>query len=116
MNPTARDYNNFRYLWYVGLSRACDDMVIYCDSDRNVWYELANCSPNLYKFMGKQLKLIEPVFEKNIRRPSSITELLKTKYKINLNKREYMFELGLIYPEFNRYKQWNKLFKKIIAI
>jgi superoxide dismutase len=44
------------------------------------------------------------------------TELLKTKYKINLNKREYMFELGLIYPEYNRYKSWNKLINKITSI
>ena len=41
---------------------------------------------------------------------------LKTKYKINLNKREYMFELGLIYPEFNQYKNWNKLINKITSV
>ena len=44
------------------------------------------------------------------------TELLKTKYKINLNKKEYMFELGLTYPEYNRYKGWNKLINKITSV
>jgi hypothetical protein len=44
------------------------------------------------------------------------TELLKTKYKINLNKKEYMFELGLTYPEYNRYKSWNKLINKITSV
>lgn len=89
-NPTSRDYNNFRYLWYVGLSRACDDMIIYCDYNKNVWYELAKCNPNLYKFMGKQIKFIEPIFEKNTKRPSSITELLKTK---EIFTEEFMLEL-----------------------
>ena len=89
-NPTSRDYSNFRYLWYVGLSRACDDMVIYCDSNKNAWYEIAKCDQNLYKFMGKQIKFIEPVFEKNIKRPSSVTDLLKTK---EIFTEEYMLEL-----------------------
>ena len=44
------------------------------------------------------------------------TELLKTKYKINLTKKEYMFELGLMYPEYNRYKGWNKLINKITSV
>jgi superfamily I DNA/RNA helicase/DNA polymerase III epsilon subunit-like protein len=89
-NPTSRDYNNFRYLWYVGLSRACDDMIIYCDYNKNVWYELAKCNPNLYKFMGKQIKFIEPTFEKSTKRSSSITELLKTK---EIFTEEFMLEL-----------------------
>jgi hypothetical protein len=43
-------------------------------------------------------------------------ELKKTNFKIDLLKSEYMFELGLINPEFNDYKNWNKLIKKIISI
>ena len=89
-NPTFKDYNNFRYLWYVGLSRACDDMVIYCDYIKNVWYELSKCNKQFYKFMGKQIKFIEPIFEKNIKRSSAITELLKTK---ELFSEEFIVEL-----------------------
>jgi DNA polymerase III epsilon subunit-like protein len=89
-NPTSRDYNNFRYLWYVGLSRACDDMIIYTDYTKNVWYEMAKCHQKLYKFVGKQLKFIEPIFEKCIKRSSSITELLKTK---EIFTEEVLFEL-----------------------
>ncbi len=89
-NPTSRDYNNFRYLWYVGLSRACDDMIIYTDYTKNVWYEMAKCHPKLYKFVGKQLKFIEPIFEKSIKRSTSITELLKTK---EIFTEEVLFEL-----------------------
>jgi hypothetical protein len=89
-NPTFKDYNNFRYLWYVGLSRARDDIIIYCDSNKNVWYELAKCNQQYYKFMGKQIKFIEPIFEKNIKRSSAITELLKTK---EIFSEEFIVEL-----------------------
>jgi hypothetical protein len=43
-------------------------------------------------------------------------KLLKNKFKINLNNDEFMFELGLTYPEYNRYRGWNKLIKKIVSI
>ena len=43
-------------------------------------------------------------------------ELKKTNFKIDLIKTEFMFELGLNKPEFNGYKNWNKLIKKIISI
>jgi hypothetical protein len=42
--------------------------------------------------------------------------LRKNRFKINLDKTEFMFELGLIYPNFDRYTKWNKLIKKIISI
>ena len=42
--------------------------------------------------------------------------IIEKQYKIDLNKREYMFELGLIYPEYNRYKSWNKLINKITSV
>jgi len=44
------------------------------------------------------------------------TELKKTKFRIDLVNKEHMFELGLTYPEFNRYKTWNKLINKITSI
>lgn len=42
--------------------------------------------------------------------------LIKTKFKIDVTKKEYMFELGLIQPEFERYRNWDKLFKVIKSI
>ena len=42
-------------------------------------------------------------------------ELNKTNFKIDLLNPEYMFELGLTYPEYRSYKNWNKLIKKIIS-
>jgi hypothetical protein len=43
-------------------------------------------------------------------------KLRKSKFKIDLNKPEFMFELGLTQPEYNRYRQWDKLIKKIKTI
>jgi hypothetical protein len=43
-------------------------------------------------------------------------ELAKNKFKINLNNPEFMFESSDGQAEFKRYKQWDKLIKKIISI
>lgn len=43
-------------------------------------------------------------------------ELGKTKFKINLNNPEFMFEKSNGQAEFKRYKQWDKLIKKIISL
>ncbi len=43
-------------------------------------------------------------------------ELTKSKFKINLNNPEFMFESSNGQAEFKRYKQWDKLIKKIISI
>jgi hypothetical protein len=42
--------------------------------------------------------------------------LFKSKFKIDLLNPDYMFELGLTQPEYNQYKNWNKLLKKIVTI
>ncbi len=43
-------------------------------------------------------------------------ELKKNNFKIDLKNKDYMFEEGATQPEFNRYRNWNKLIKKIISI
>ena len=43
-------------------------------------------------------------------------ELKKTNFKIDLLKPEFMFELGLNKHEFNGYRNWSKLIKKIISL
>jgi hypothetical protein len=43
-------------------------------------------------------------------------ELKKNNFVVDLTNPEYMFELGLTYPEYNRYRNWNKLIKKIVSI
>jgi hypothetical protein len=43
-------------------------------------------------------------------------ELRRTKFKIDLTKNNYMFELFLKMPDYNIYQNWNKLIKKIKSI
>lgn len=43
-------------------------------------------------------------------------ELTKSKFKIDLKEPEFMFETSDGQAEFRRYRQWNKLIKKIISI
>jgi hypothetical protein len=42
--------------------------------------------------------------------------LRKSRFKINVNHKDYMIEHSYGESEFKRYKQWNKLIKKIISI
>ena len=43
-------------------------------------------------------------------------ELNRTNFKIDLMNPDFMFELGLNKPEYNHYKNWNKLINKITSI
>ena len=42
--------------------------------------------------------------------------LSKTKFKIDLENKEYMFESNQVRPKYDEYRNWNKLYKKIISI
>ena len=42
--------------------------------------------------------------------------LNKTKFKIDLKNKEYMFESNQVRPKYDEYRNWNKLYKKIISI
>ena len=43
-------------------------------------------------------------------------KLRKSKFKIDLNNPEFMFETSTGQSQFRKYKQWNKLIKKIVTI
>lgn len=77
--PSETEYNNFKYLWYVGLSRAENEIIMYVDNEKSAWYELNKCEKNIYNLYGKDLKLIPPKFDNKEKKPSSITELLRNK-------------------------------------
>ena len=42
--------------------------------------------------------------------------LSKTKFKIDLENKDYMFESNQVRPKYDEYRNWNKLYKKIISI
>jgi hypothetical protein len=43
-------------------------------------------------------------------------KLRKCRFKIDLTNPDFMFSLDLTKPKFDQYKQWDKLYKKIISI
>jgi hypothetical protein len=43
-------------------------------------------------------------------------ELKKTKFKLDLMNSDFMFELGLVKPDYNCYSNWNNLINKIKSI
>lgn len=53
--PTESDYNKFRYLWYVTLSRAIDKMVIYVDNTKKIFPEIYAVPNFLYTVKGTPL-------------------------------------------------------------
>lgn len=77
--PTLEDYNKFKYLWYVALSRAKEELVLCVDNTKNIWPEFKACNKDSYILVGKPLKFREPKFSEKPAITHSITELLKSK-------------------------------------
>lgn len=62
--PTLRDYNMFKYLWYVGLSRSMYQLRIYVDCNKYVWPLIKDMPTDLYKLEYNNNDL--PYLDKNI--------------------------------------------------
>lgn len=54
--PTEEKYKEFKYLWYVGLSRAKYKMRIYIEEKKTPWYELKMCPTNYYRNENKMIR------------------------------------------------------------
>ena len=80
MVPTEEKYKEFKYLWYVGLSRAAYDLNIYVDKNKMVWNELKRCPINMYDSNNKPKIVKEIKFNSEIQPVYySVTEVLNTK-------------------------------------
>lgn len=55
MTPSQERYKEFKYLWYVGLSRAAYDLNIYVDKVKTPWDELKRCDSTLFHYKNKKL-------------------------------------------------------------
>ena len=93
MMPNEEKYNEFKYLWYVGLSRACYSMNIYIDRKKFSWFELKNCPRYLYFAENMQFKLLDKLNFKEEIKPSyyTVTGLLNSKKYFD-DKHLYVFE------------------------
>ena len=111
--PNEDKYNEFKYLWYVGLSRACYSMNIYIDKNKFSWYELKNCPRNLYFTENNQFKILDKLNFKQEIKPIyyTVTELLGSK-KFFDDKHLYVFEKLIKYEVveenlFSNYEEHN---------
>ena len=82
--PSEEKYKEFKYLWYVGLSRAEFDLNIYIDRKKLPWYELKNCLPNLYK-----IENLEPSFPSELKFQDEIVPIYHTITEI-LGSKKYL--------------------------
>ena len=48
IRPTLEQYNEFKYLWYVGCSRAEYQLKIYVDKEKFVWPLLKDIPKDIY--------------------------------------------------------------------
>ncbi len=60
--PTYEDYNRFKYLWYVALSRAKQELIICVEESNNPFPELTNIDSNLFEIAGTPLN-IKSIYE-----------------------------------------------------
>ncbi len=76
--PTIEKYKEYKYLWYVGLSRAMDELSIFIESGKPAWTELQYVEKSLYEFIGEKPTYLNQLAE-NEKRPElfSITKLLE---------------------------------------
>jgi thymidine kinase len=91
-NPTEEEYNNFKYLWYVTMSRAREKLIIYVDSDKYIFPEITNVPKELYIHKGEKFK-IKKEFNK-ITKPNvyNVTDIIEK------------FDENIIYEFINKFK------------
>ena len=64
----------------------------------------------------KQVVLVNQDYSYSNEYKIMFDSLRKSRFKIDVTNNDFMFENSDGYPEFKRYKQWNKLINKIISI
>jgi hypothetical protein len=64
----------------------------------------------------KSVALIKQVYAFSEEYDKMYKALSKTKFKIDLENKDYMFESNQVRPKYDEYRNWNKLYKKIISI
>ena len=81
ISPTEEKYKEFKYLWYVGLSRASFDLNIYIDKNKLPWNELKKCETKYYENENLKPKFVRELkFQEEILPVyNSVTEILGSK-------------------------------------
>jgi DNA polymerase III epsilon subunit-like protein len=64
-NLSQEDYNHYKYLWYVALSRAKYELLVCADCDTSCWNELQSCPENTYIVEGDEVVVKPQSFTSN---------------------------------------------------
>jgi DNA polymerase III epsilon subunit-like protein len=73
--PTIENYNEFKYLWYVALSRAMESMHIFVDDTKFIFPH--NCNPEHYELIGNIRKMGKLCFREETSLDSySVTDII----------------------------------------
>ena len=110
--PSEKEYNNFKFLWYVALTRAIEKLIIFVDNTKDVFYELFKIPEELYIREGKILnkKPDRIIFAGEMVPESfSVTEIIKNneyfdeKVKYDFKKKfNFIIEKEEIFENFNK--------------
>ena len=97
--PTVDKYNEFKYLWYVGISRCRFNLRIYIDSNKTCWHELKSVNPKLYGIENGTIR-----YERELHFNEKIKPIEYSVTSI-INSKEYFDEY--IYQEFTELLKYN---------
>jgi hypothetical protein len=102
--PSEDSYNLFKYMWYVGISRSIEELILYTDKYKNVWPGLKNCPKKLYLSNISKISFEKICFSNFTSSYISVTDFneklteneinLFEKIKLNI-KKENLFEVDL---------------------
>jgi DNA polymerase III epsilon subunit-like protein len=116
--PNLRKYNEYKYLWYTGISRAEDELSILISKNKTGFLELRDCSRDLYDIHFEKLeyrtlfydkmKNITPEDEEDIIEMISVTDLLDN--RLFNEEKQYKLERLLNYT-----KEDNEIFEPITS-
>ena len=115
--PTEKEHNEHKYVWYVSISRAIENLIIYVDSEKNIFPEIDNVPKDLYTIEGT-FKLEKINYDQE-RKPNifSITKIINDNNYFSENKllefnedfkytiiKEELFDINFVdIYEYNKY-------------
>lgn len=126
--PTEEKFREYKYLWYVGLSRAKKNLRVYIDEKKIPWYDLKLCPNNYFKTENKKLYFPRKIEFREDVEPNffELSSLMKNKNYIDEEvfyqfekllsfkiKKESLFELDLgesSTPYIHKYKEYQPLY------
>ncbi len=123
--PTEEKYREYKYLWYVGLSRAKKNLRVYVDEKKIPWYDLKICPTNYFKTENKRLYFPRKIEFREEVEPNffELASLMKNKQYIDDEvfyqfekllsfkiKKEPLFELEETTTYIHKYKEYQPLY------